>query len=698
MTREARKTFVVAAVLAFSIGFGGASCLVTGFALETVDLDAALLLCAAYSVCAAWCFARKRGGWLLAGVWIAALACLWLTDWLWPGLEAFLYRVSSRYDSAYRWGTLRWSDLDITQVSPAVGVYLMACLAITPAAWTLSRRKPAIWAVIFGFLPLITCLVVTNTVPAQWCLFVLLSSMVLLIVTNTVRRRSEGDGNRLTAMLLIPVLLWANLLFWAAPRDSYVVGGNNFQQTILNWVQNLPFVQITGDGSLHLGVGAHGEEVDLSTIGPNRQMEYAVMEVTSTKGGVIYLRERSYDTYTGKSWVTTEVSTGKDTGWPDGGAVISGNVDIITQGRRPNMYLPYYPGAIICSRDFVDGAVQSPERAREYHLTILESRMDERPVFQVNDRYLSLPEDTKQLVRPHLKAMGLDRESISIGHAVIAIKDYVQNTARYDLDTSRMPLNEKDFAMWFLGESDTGYCVHFASAAAVLLRSVGIPARYVTGYIVNLRENQQTVVTADKAHAWVEYLDPWEGWTILEATPAEGMPEEQIPTVSTTPDQTTEPTQSQNPRPTTPTVDNTEPSEDMTLPGMTRPINTPEKKTDLSGLWATLKWLGIILGVCAALAAQYALRLRLRKKKMRTGPSNQRALARWREVLRYARLLKKKPPEELLQLAEKAKFSQHSLTASERMIFDQYLDICKTELAKKPLIIKSLIRLIWAVE
>lgn len=697
MTRETRKTFAIATVLAFFIGFGGASCLVTGFTLETVDMGAVLLLCTIYSACAVWCSTRKRGRWLLlAGVWAAGLIYLWLTDRLSPELEAFLYRVSARYDSAYRWGILRWSDLDITQVSPALGVHLMACLAITPAAWTLSRRKPAIWAVIFGCLPLIICLVVTNTVPAEWCLFILLSSMVLMIVTNTVRRRSERDGNRLTAMLLIPVLLGASLLFWAAPRDSYVVGGNNFQQTLLTWVQNLPFVQIQGDGSLHLGMGAHGEEVDLSTIGPNRQMEYAVMDVTSTKGGVIYLRERSYDTYTGKSWVTTEVSTGKDTGWPDAGAVISGNVSIITQGRRANMYLPYYPGAIICNRDFVDGAVQSSDRAREYHLAILESRMDKRPVYQVDERYLSLPEDTKILAQKHLAAMGLNREIPSIEHAVIAIKSYVQNAASYDLDTERMPGNAQDFAMWFLDESDTGYCVHFASAAAALLRSAGIPARYVTGYVVNLRENEKTVVTADKAHAWVEYLDPWAGWTILEATPSEGMPDEPIPTVTTTPSQTTEPTHV--PSPTPPTVHNTEPSEDVTLPTITRPTNTPEKKVDLSGLWVFLKWLGIVFGICAATAGQYALRLRLRKKKMRTGPSNLRALAQWREVLRYTRLLREKPPEELLHLAEKAKFSQHNLTASERMAFDGYLDICKTELAKKPLIWGFLIRLIFAIE
>lgn len=704
MTREAGKTFVIAALLAFFVGFSGAACLVTGFDFETVNLGAALLLCAAYSTCAVWCFTRKRGGWLLAGVWVAGLMYLWLTDRLSPEVEAFLYRISSGYNSAYRCGTIRWSDLDITQVSPAAGVHLIACLAITPAAWTLSRRKPAIWAVIFGFLPLIVCLVVTNTVPEEWCLFILLSSMVLLMVTNTVRRRSERDGNRLTAMLLIPVLLGANLLFWTAPRDGYVVGSDNFQQSLLSWVQKLPFAQFQGGGGLHLGVGTHGEEVNLSTLGPNRQTQEKVMEVTSSRDGVLYLREQSYDTYTGKSWSITEVSTGKDTGWPDTGVSIAGRVEIHTLSDLPRRYVPYYPGATLYSVHFTNGSVSNPDRIRNYTLAMLRHSTYQNVPYAVNDGYLYLPEDTRALAQTHLAAMELDANDAAATRAAEQIKEYVRNAARYDLDTGKMPSGENDFAMWFLNESDTGYCVHFASAAAVLLRAAGIPARYVTGYIVNARENELTVVTADKSHAWVEYLDPAKGWTILDATPSEGLPGELLPTETTIPGETTEPaettqpTETQGPDHTLPTIHNTEPSDEVTLPDVTSPVDTPEKEVDLSGLWATLKWLSILLGVCAAVAGQYSLRLRLRKKKMRTGPSNHRALAQWREVLRYARLLKKKPPEELLQLAEKAKFSQHSLTDSERSAFDDYLVICKAGLAKKPLLLRFLIRLIFAIE
>lgn len=46
----------------------------------------------------------------------------------------------------------------------------------------------------------------------------------------------------------------------------------------------------------------------------------------------------------------------------------------------------------------------------------------------------------------------------------------------------------KDFVSYFLQEQKEGYCAHFASAATLLLRSYGIPARYVEGYAVSVSD------------------------------------------------------------------------------------------------------------------------------------------------------------------------------------------------------------------
>ena len=106
--------------------------------------------------------------------------------------------------------------------------------------------------------------------------------------------------------------------------------------------------------------------------------------------------------------------------------------------------------------------------------------------------------------------------------------------------------SKEDFITYFLTKSKKGYCAHFASSAVLMLRSLGIPARYVEGYALGASEMQDGTVLRNKdvndyhkgyreleesgvlrceindsqAHAWVEYYDENFGWRIAEFTPA----------------------------------------------------------------------------------------------------------------------------------------------------------------------------------
>jgi transglutaminase-like putative cysteine protease len=76
----------------------------------------------------------------------------------------------------------------------------------------------------------------------------------------------------------------------------------------------------------------------------------------------------------------------------------------------------------------------------------------------------------------------------------------------------------------FLFERRTGYCTYFASAMAVMLRDLGIPARLVNGFqsgIVNPYSGT-LVIRASDAHAWVEAFLPDSGWTVFDPTPSAG--------------------------------------------------------------------------------------------------------------------------------------------------------------------------------
>lgn len=77
----------------------------------------------------------------------------------------------------------------------------------------------------------------------------------------------------------------------------------------------------------------------------------------------------------------------------------------------------------------------------------------------------------------------------------------------------------------FLFDSKKGYCIHYASAATILLQKLGVPARYVSGYAVTADEfvkNEDGTYTAvvpdNDGHAWVEVYDPQMGWIPIEAT------------------------------------------------------------------------------------------------------------------------------------------------------------------------------------
>ena len=105
---------------------------------------------------------------------------------------------------------------------------------------------------------------------------------------------------------------------------------------------------------------------------------------------------------------------------------------------------------------------------------------------------------------------------------VAAIEAYLRSHERYRLD-SPVPDVGRDPVDDFLFESHEGFCEHFAAAEAVLLRSVGVPTRLVTGFSTGVRDGTQRVFRGSDAHAWVQvhvgdgrwvFSDPTAGATL----------------------------------------------------------------------------------------------------------------------------------------------------------------------------------------
>ena len=114
-----------------------------------------------------------------------------------------------------------------------------------------------------------------------------------------------------------------------------------------------------------------------------------------------------------------------------------------------------------------------------------------------------------------------------------AIRNYIWDHAEYTTSPGMTPENE-DFAEYFLLKNHKGYCAHYASAAVLLCRMAGIPARYVHGYVLtegnfidaynrnawagNEMDDYHIEIADNQAHAWVEiYIDNY-GWMPVEFT------------------------------------------------------------------------------------------------------------------------------------------------------------------------------------
>jgi len=100
-----------------------------------------------------------------------------------------------------------------------------------------------------------------------------------------------------------------------------------------------------------------------------------------------------------------------------------------------------------------------------------------------------------------------------------AIENHLRHDYGYTLELLNTPV--ADPLAYFLFERKKGHCEYFASSMAVMLRTIGIPARVVTGFqsgVYNPMTGWQLVRASD-AHAWVEAWLEGRGWTTFDPTP-----------------------------------------------------------------------------------------------------------------------------------------------------------------------------------
>jgi transglutaminase-like putative cysteine protease len=148
----------------------------------------------------------------------------------------------------------------------------------------------------------------------------------------------------------------------------------------------------------------------------------------------------------------------------------------------------------------------------------------------ITERYLQLPDNitprTRQLAEQITAGLETPYEKAA------AITNWLRNNITYTAEIEEVPPPDVEPIDWFLFDLKKGFCNYYSSAEIVMLRSLGIPARWSIGYaqgeqvtdetLQSIRENQMGFIVRQKdAHAWPEVYFPTIGWVEFEPTAAQ---------------------------------------------------------------------------------------------------------------------------------------------------------------------------------
>ena len=456
----------------------------------------------------------------------------------------------------------------------------------------------------------------------------------------------------------------------------------------------------TGETSLRSYEPPSGWRSGTDDLVLTRSFDYSALDeeafrVESDAAGSLYFRGKSYGDYRGNAWEAAIENTHQRALGFTARAVQNSRQEerdfqLQSDVAYDLLYLPYFSIADTENdvkfsndglRNYGGGFFQCYEDlAAVSRLSLSGSSASDEKQYReyAHTYYTRLPDSTRFAMADVCRSFGLTDE-LGTAELILAVADTVRSRGIYDINAE--PYAGSDYALDFLTSTYRGYCIHYATAATVLYRALGIPARVCEGYLVSFLDNSTVVVTGRDAHAWVEvYLDGV-GWYPVEVTasPADS-PDSQAYGTEQSPNQPEESpaepdSESEPETPVTPEdqeegpAEGSETSEEEAGGGSE---SSPDGKdgADASGRLPVLllRLLLIPAGILLLAAAVYGryrfLRSRLQK---RLSVTNGRllAVAAYRQADRLCRW-GAEIPAVIRTTAEKAAFSQHEINEEEQ--------------------------------
>jgi len=350
---------------------------------------------------------------------------------------------------------------------------------------------------------------------------------------SRLRRNTEAARLPFVAMaLLLLIFVMALPLFLIAPRAGSAA------------------LTRSGGGVSHF-IG-FSENVTLGEIGSLKQDDGLVMHVRiedSESPGALRWRGIALDEFTGRAWkkspeARSVVQKDSERGFfqldsPQALHRLTKQTVFLEPLESPVLFAA--PRLVGIQGDFpsvrvdAEGSVQS--RRHEFERLMYKAisdtvepspqvlRNDLRPYPAVYDRYLQLPEKLDPRISKLATAMIVNAQALNRFDAAKAIESALQNDYAYSL---QMKAGGVDPLADFLFNVKAGHCEYFSTAMAILLRTHGIAARVVNGFLpgeYNDAANAFTVRQSD-AHSWVEvYFPESRAWVTFDPTPPAGKTE-----------------------------------------------------------------------------------------------------------------------------------------------------------------------------
>ncbi|MEG0593072.1 MAG: transglutaminase-like domain-containing protein, partial [Coprobacillus sp.] len=296
--------------------------------------------------------------------------------------------------------------------------------------------------------------------------------------------------------------------------------------------------------------------------------------------------------------------------------------------------------------------------------------------------YMNVPDSLKPKFKQLVDKINLwyntDISQGFIEEKVTFVREILNEYTNYDLNSGPLPAG-KDFVEYFLFENQKGSCTHYASTATLLLRYLGVPSRYVTGFVMTTSDfdkNKEAVIKNNRAHAWVEIYMQGIGWVPYDFTKSAYMGSET--TESSMASQLDELLRIQNDSNLAPVIPERKPPNPLELDPRRNDI--PEEETDIEvdkvpwydSIIQYSQYLYIVGGVILVFVVYRYGQKTYMTLKIKKAENNKKI------ILIYQRMLlidkeKNYISQSVLDIAYKAKFSQHLIDIDEVNIVEKEL-------------------------